>query len=118
MCLMIIKYSKYWEDARSICKSKGGDLTWIQNEAELEVIAEVFLWSDGRIYPHRKYEYFHIGLFRTEKGAPLQWTGGLSSSYCGSPFTNGEKLHFSASSKNKHIDGDKSAEKAFSVCRR
>ena len=113
MCLMIIKQLKTWEDARSICKSKGGDLTWIENEAEHEAIVEFYLASDGLFY-----DYFHIGLFRTEIGAPLQWTGGSKSQYRGYRFIDGEILHFSESPFTTGIIGTESTDLAFSVCRR
>ena len=116
MCLMIIKQLKTWEDARSICKRKGGDLTWINNDAELEAIGAQLFQESGE----KKFVWFHIGLFRKEEGAPLQWTGGSKSQYRGGKFVDVKKLHFStfAPNKYKYIDGDERGVLLRSVCRR
>ena len=112
LCLMIFTKGAKWQEARNDCKQRGGDLVWMENVNEHEIINS---------YVVKKYgskKYYHVGLFRAKTGAPLIWTGDSTSQYRGSPFKNPKRINFSASPTRKEIEGDLPNIRAIYVCRR
>ena len=115
LCLWLSGEEKFWEEARSICQEKGGDLVWMASESEHRKI-NAFLQGKGL-----DNRYYQIGLYRegfANDGA-LTWTGGSASQYRGSFFYFQNYKVFVSFSHSLNIFGrERRYHQFLFVCRR
>lgn len=82
ICMLFFLELRSWSSARKICISKGGDLVWIEDILEHNVVNEFMKMK------LKNKEQYLLGLHCNERHGPLQWTNGTGSTYRGTYLQN------------------------------